>query len=234
MPFGACLESTCHARDGSATTSKNHKPLRSRAIRLPYVHVMARKIRIDLPDASHHIAALGVHGEPVFRESADRRRLLNQLEIVVALYEWSCSAYCLMGTHFHLIVHTPKPNLSRGMQHLCGPYAQWFNWKYGRRGHLFGRRFASAHIKRDSHLLEAHRYVALNPVRAQLCDHPAQWKWGSFRAICGLEPPADFLDPAAVLALFSVRPQAARDAFRRFVLAAAEAEHPDTAKTAGV
>jgi putative transposase len=181
---------------------------------------MPRKLRIDLPDATHHIAALAVGSESVFRESADRRRLLAQLERVAGLYEWSCRAYCLMDTHFHLIVHTHKPNLSIGMQHLCSTYAQWFNWKYARRGHLFARRFASVHITRDSHLLEAHRYVALNPVRAGLCDDPARWHWGSYRALSGLEPLPDFLEAAPVLDLFTSPTRTPQEAFRDFVLSA--------------
>jgi putative transposase len=124
-----------------------------------------------------------------------------------------------MGTHFHLIVHTPEPTLSRGMQHLCGAYAQWFNWKYGRRGHLFGRRFGSVHIVSDEHLLEAHRYVALNPVRAGLCNRPESWRWGSFRALAGLEKAPAFLDIDGVLCLFAVRRKVAQPAFRRFVAA---------------
>ena len=129
-----------------------------------------------------------------------------------------------MGNHFHLIVHTPEPNLSRGMQHLCGVYAKWFNWKYARRGHLFGRRFGSAHVVTDPHLLEAHRYVALNPVRAGLCRTPESWRWGSFRALSGLERPPDFLDVQGVLALFATRPAKAQLKFRTFVATAATDE----------
>ena len=81
---------------------------------------MPRPLRIDVPDATHHIAALAVEKELVFRESADRRRFITQLTATIACYGWNCRAYCLMGNHFHLIVHTPEPNLSRGMQHLCG------------------------------------------------------------------------------------------------------------------
>jgi hypothetical protein len=125
-----------------------------------------------------------------------------------------------MDTHFHLIVHTRKPNLSIGMQHLCSTYAQWFNWKYARRGHLFARRFASVHVTRDSHLLEAHRYVALNPVRAGLCDDPARWHWGSYRALSGLEPLPDFLEAAPVLDLFTSPTRTPQEAFRDFVLSA--------------
>jgi putative transposase len=194
-----------------------------------------RPLRIDIPDGIHHVAALAVDKEVVFREPADRRRLFVQLEEIVQCYEWSCSAYCLMGTHFHLIVHTLQANLSRGIQHLCGSYAQWFNWKYGRRGHLFGRRFASAHIVTDSHLLEAHRYVACNPVRAGLCNEPARWRWGSYRAISGLEPAPAFLDTDRVLSLFGLRRAAAQSAFRAFIDAASsDDESVPLARTAGV
>jgi putative transposase len=188
-----------------------------------YFETMPRKPRVDVAGATHHIAALAVENEVAFRDADDRTRLLTQLDKVVECYKWHCRAYCLMGTHFHLIVQTPEPNLSRGLQHLCGSYAQWFNWKYSRRGHLFARRFASAHIETDSHLLEAHRYVALNPVRAGLCTAPAEWRWGSYRAIAGLEPPRRFLDVENVLALFHARPDVAREAYCAFV-AAAEAE----------
>jgi putative transposase len=177
---------------------------------------MPRRERIDLPDAIHHVATLAVEGQPAFRDDQDRWRLLLQLERVVAIYSWRCLAYCLMGNHFHLILHTREANLSAGMQHLCGSYAQWFNWKHERRGHLFGRRFASRHVVRDSHLLEAHRYVALNPVRARLCRRPADWRWGSFRALCGLDPFPEFLD-GAVLALVDDFTHTPQDAFRNFV-----------------
>jgi putative transposase len=184
---------------------------------------MPRPLRTDVAGATHHIAALAVEKERVFREPADRRQLLARLEAIVDCYEWNCDAYCFMGTHFHLIVHTPEPTLSRGMQHLCGSYAQWFNWKYGRRGHLFGRRFASVHIATDAHLLEAHRYVAMNPVRAALCPRPESWRWGSFRALAGLEAGPSFLNIDRVLNLFAIRRKVAQPAFRRFV----EASNPD-------
>lgn len=128
-----------------------------------------------------------------------------------------------MGTHFHLILHTPEPTLSRGMQHLCSVYAQWFNWKYGRRGHLFGRRFGSVQILSESHLFNAHRYVALNPVRAGLCRRPEFWRWGSYRALIGLEDPAPFLDVRGALKMFTTDTPGARSLFRRMV----EAEEGD-------
>jgi putative transposase len=127
-----------------------------------------------------------------------------------------------MGTHLHLIIKTLSATLSVGMRRLLGEYAQWFNWKYDRRGHLFANRFSSRHITDDGYLLEAHRYVALNPVRAGLCGDPADRRWGSYRALAGLEWPPDFLDVLAVHGLFSVKAEAPAKAYRTFVLAGIE------------
>jgi hypothetical protein len=102
-----------------------------------------------------------------------------------------------MGTHYHLIVQTPRVNLAAGMQMLNGRYAQRFNWRYRRRGHLFGGRFMSVHIQDETHLMAAHRYVARNPVRAGLCAAPADWRWSSYRALVGTELPPIFWTSAA-------------------------------------
>ena len=182
---------------------------------------MARKPRTDLADALHHVSARANDNELLFREPEDRREFLQGLRIVSRRQEWRCQAYCLMGTHFHLIVHTPKPTLSAGMGRLCSSYAQWFNWKYDRHGHLFGGRFSSQHITNETHLVEAHRYVALNPVRAEHCDDPANWRWGSYRALAGLERPVDFLDVDAVYALFPPQ-RDPHSMYRAFVLSGLE------------
>jgi putative transposase len=165
----------------------------------------------------HHVAALAVNEEFAFREPADRRRLIAQLATIVDLYRWTCWSFCLMGTHFHLLLYTAEATLSRGMQHLCSAYAQWFNWKYDRRGHLFARRFGSVEVLDEAHLLNAHRYVALNPVRAGLCNRAEAWQWGSYRALLGLEDAPDFLNVSGVLELFSRDAARARVALRDFV-----------------
>jgi REP-associated tyrosine transposase len=182
---------------------------------------VARKPRTDLADALHHVSARANGDELLFRESEDRREFLQNLRNVCRRHEWRFQAYCLMGTHFHLIVHTAKPTLSAGMARLCTSYAQWFNWRYDRHWHLFGGRFSSQHITNETHLFEAHRYVALNPVRAQHCDDPADWRWGSYRALAGLERPVDFLDVDAVYALFEPQLDAPAT-YREFVLSGLE------------
>ncbi len=85
-----------------------------------------------------------------------------------------------MSNHFHLLVETPEPNLSFGMQRLKSGYAGYFNERHSLVGHLFQQRFDSRLIETEKHLEKTLRYIALNPVKAGLCDHPAEWPWSSF------------------------------------------------------
>ena len=181
------------------------------------MNFMPRPPREEVPGGFFHIAARAVDGADVFHEVHDRLSLLALLHGVAQRYGWRCQAYCLMCTHFHLIVQTMKPTLARGMQELCGVYGLRFNKRYERRGHLFGSHYMSVAITSDAHLLEAHRYVARNPVRAGLCSQPGDWRWGSYRAILDLEGAFSFLDVGGVLRLLDDRPAMARELFRRHV-----------------
>jgi putative transposase len=93
-----------------------------------------------------------------------------------------------MSTHYHLLVETPKGNISSGMHRLNGPYARWFNSRHGFEGHLFHNRFYSVAVESDVHLLEVFRYITLNPVRAGICNHAAHWPWSSYGAFAGSTP----------------------------------------------
>ena len=99
---------------------------------------MPRPLRVDVPDATHHIAALAVEKEVVFRESADRRRFISQLAATISCYGWNCRAYCLMGNHFHLLLQLPQPQrLSAAMAGLMVSYWHHYRRRYGLVGHLF-------------------------------------------------------------------------------------------------
>jgi hypothetical protein len=122
-----------------------------------------------------------------------------------------------MPNHYHLILEIDELTLSSGLQKLNGWYAQAFNRRHGFSGHLFQGRFHSAPVESDSHLLELARYVPLNPVRARLCDDPADWPWSSYRATLGMSRPLPFLAVDRVLGPFGLDRQRARTAFRHFV-----------------
>ncbi len=91
---------------------------------------------------------------------------------VVDRYDWLCHAYCLMDNHYHLLLETRQPTLSRSMRQLNGCYTQAFNRRHERGGHFFQKRFTAILVEKEAHLLELCRYVVLNPVRAQRVTHP--------------------------------------------------------------
>jgi REP element-mobilizing transposase RayT len=102
---------------------------------------------------------------------------------VVATHKWKCHAFCLMTTHYHLIVETERSKLSRGMQVLNGRYAQLFNQRHDRDGHLFRARYAVYVIEDEVGLEASCLYVLENPVRAGLCEKPSDWHWSGCPAL---------------------------------------------------
>ncbi len=154
---------------------------------------MVRPLRLLVEDGTYHVTARGIESRDIFKDRADRAKLLAVLDRTVVRFGWRCLTFCIMDNHFHLLVQTPQPNLSRGMQQLKASYAQAFNRRHGRDGPLFGGRFKARLIQKDAHLLEVFRYIALNPVRAGLCGDASQWAWSAHGAIAGDVPPQRFL-----------------------------------------
>ncbi len=159
----------------------------------------------------------GNRRQGIFLDSEDHLGFLSLLDQLAGRRGWRGYSYCLMPNHYHLVLETPGPDLSVGMQWLNGRFAQAFNHRHARDGHLFQGRFHSLLVESDWHLLELSRYLALNPVNARLCKHPGEWPWSSYPAVAGLEPPRRFLAPRRVLKHFGQTPQAARSRFEEFV-----------------
>jgi len=139
---------------------------------------------------------------PIYTDDIDRRMFIAFLAQSVQRRHWVCLAYCLMSNHYHVVLELKKPNLSEGMHRLNWLYALRFNERHGHSGHLFEARFDSAEIKTEEHFHAALAYVVLNPVRAGMCEDPADWPWSSYRATAGLERCPPFLAAARVRRLF--------------------------------
>jgi putative transposase len=178
---------------------------------------MARPLRIEYPEAVYHITSRGNEKKPVYKDDRDRDNFLTTLDKVNKRYNWLCHAYCLMDNHFHLLIETPDGNLSLGMRQLTGVYAQAFNKRHRRVGHLFQGRYKAILIQKDSHLLEVCRYVVLNPVRAHLVEDPGQWRWSSYGATAGREKLPACLTTGWVLGQFSSKRRKAEREYREYV-----------------
>jgi hypothetical protein len=125
-----------------------------------------------------------------------------------------------MTKHYHLLIETPDGNLSIGMRQLNGVYAQLFNKRYGRTGHLFQGRYKAILIQKDSHLIEVCRYVVLNPVRAKMVEKPEKpedYPWSSYLPTGGETKPYPCLTTDWVLGQFSGKRGKAESGYRQFV-----------------
>ena len=107
---------------------------------------------------------------------------------------WRCLAYCLMDNHVHLLIETPEANLGSGMQWLHGFYAQAYNERHGRVGHVFQGRYGAVRITSDEQLWTVAAYIANNPVEGGLCARPEDWPWSSHAAAILGRPSPDWLD----------------------------------------
>lgn len=119
----------------------------------------------------------------IFRDDADHGVFLTLLLRVLDRFGWHCHAWCLLTTHYHLLVTTPEGNVASGMQYLNSRYAEAFNARYALSGHLFQGRYRHVLVQTDDQLHELYRYVALNPVRAGICDRPDKWPWSSYTGL---------------------------------------------------
>ncbi len=186
-----------------------------------YVRCLARPLRLEFAGAIYHITARGNAKTAIFLDDHDRDGFLTVLSRVVKRYEWVCHAYCLMGNHHHLLIETPRPSLAAGMRQLNGVYAQGFNQRHGRVGHVFGERFKSVLVEKDEHLLAASAYIVNNPVRAGLCERAADWIYSSYRATAGLATVPGFLTLDWLLSQFTTELSSAQARYRSYVAEAA-------------
>ena len=165
----------------------------------------------------YHVTSRAVADRMLFPDLGDREAFLRLFARVVADHRWLCQCYCLMGTHYHLMVQTPRADISVGMHRLNNGYAKSYNRRYTKAGHVFQARFGARLLEQEPHALEVMRYVALNPVRAGLCASPLDWRWSSYAALAGAEPAPPFLAVADALSWFDHDTEAARRSFRAFV-----------------
>ena len=114
---------------------------------------MARQLRIEYPGAVYHVTSRGNGRQRIFITDKDRLRFCKFLERTTRDYKIILHAYCLMGNHYHLLLETPEPNLSRAMKYLDGLYTQNFNWRHGRSGHVFQGRYKAILVEKGEHLL---------------------------------------------------------------------------------
>jgi putative transposase len=176
---------------------------------------MTRPLRIQVPGLTYHVHARGNNRMTIFVDDDDRQRFMAELGEILPEEHVACFAYCLMSSHYHLVIRPQLPNLSATLHKLNGTYAQWWNLRHRHVGHTFGGRFAAHVIDADTYFLEACRYVVNNPVASRLVAHASEYRWSSYRPTAGLAEQPAFLDVQTIRAYFEGPDPAA--AYARFV-----------------
>jgi len=178
---------------------------------------MARPLRVEYPGAFYHVINRGNAGEDIFINERDREKFLEYLEKAIERFDIKIHTYCLMTTHYHLLVETPQPNLSQAIKWINVSYAGYFNRKRQRRGHLFHGRFKSILVDADGYLKQLSRYIHLNPMRAKMVEKLSSYPWSSYPVFIGKKTAPNWLETDWLLSLFGKRRKVAAENYRDFV-----------------
>jgi REP element-mobilizing transposase RayT len=172
---------------------------------------------VHVAGAFYHVTLRGNHQQAIFRNAADRATLDAIVAEQLEKFEARLHAYCWMTNHLHLLVQVSDVPLGRPMQRISARYARWFQSTLPTTGHLFERRYHALVVDADSYLLEAVRYIHLNPVRAELVRDPNEYRWSSHGVYLG-DRQEPWVTTDFVLGMLSPTLARARSVYRDFVL----------------
>jgi len=142
---------------------------------------MPRAARIVIPGYPFHITHRGNNKQEIFHSVEDMRKYLHWFEEAKQKYGMRIISYCLMKNHVHFIALADHElSFARTINAVHMRYAQYFNLRNDRVGHLWQGRYYSC-ILDNVHLLAAVRYVERNPVRSKMVMKPWEWAWSSAR-----------------------------------------------------
>ena len=170
----------------------------------------------------------GRRGEQVFVSKDDYDCFIAVLQEAIELFALRVSAYCLMTTHYHLLVQTPDANLSRCMRHINGVYTQRFNREHSVEGQLFRGRYKAIVVAENSYLLQLVRYIHQNPVRSGMVKKTDDYRWSSHNGYLSSSKEWNWLHKPFLLSMLARQAGHQQKEYRRFM---GEAENETLLRT---
>ncbi|WP_246944398.1 transposase [Bacillus pinisoli] len=162
---------------------------------------MSRRPRVWFPGAIYHITSRGNRRSNIYNSPYDYEKYLSLIAETQVETPFHLHAYCLMSNHLHLLLettHTPIPQIMWSIQ---TSYANYFNKKYELDGHVFQGRYGAKLIDSQKYFVDAGRYIHMNPVHAEIVEHPTQYHWSSYHYYVNGNPPP-FLTTTKTISLF--------------------------------
>lgn len=163
---------------------------------------MARDLRISFEGAWYHAMNRGINHKRIFYNNKHKEHFLKLLNEITKIYGVEIHAYCLMDNHYHLIIHSPRGNISNAMRHLNSSHAIRTNISMKRDGPLFKGRFKAILIGADEYLLQLSRYIHRNPLEANITHNLSAYQWSSYQAYLGIAKPLECLVTREVINRF--------------------------------
>ena len=180
---------------------------------------MPRRARLDAPGALHHIMVRGINKAAIFSDDQDRQKFLDRLGENIDAAKCGIYAWVLMTNHVHLLFKSGSKGISAVMRRQLSWYAQYYNRRHRRTGHLFENRYKSILCEEENYLLALVRYIHLNPVRAGMVktmEELDRYPWSGHCELMG-KIKYDWMEVSYVLTQFGSRKNAAKTAYRSFV-----------------
>lgn len=178
---------------------------------------MSRPLRIEYPNAFYHVMNRGLNRQAIYLIDDDYEMFLEAVMESSRFFDIRIISYCLMPNHYHLLLQTPKANLSRAMRHLNGVYTQRFNRCHKKDGPLFRGRYKAILIQEDEYLTHLIRYIHLNPIQANLTKDLSKYPWTSHKQYLKGQDQASWLRVRLGLAFFSSQLKRALKDYREFM-----------------
>ena len=166
---------------------------------------MARPWRIEFDGGYYHVLSRGNERRDIFFDDKDRAIFLDILGEASERFEIDVFAFVLMSNHYHLLIQTNRPNLSKTMQWLGVTYTRRFNNRHLRSGHLFQGRFKSIVVENDAYMVELSCYLHRNPLRAGVVERLIDYKWSSYPVYAYGRKRPEWLKTDLILSYFSGR-----------------------------
>lgn len=159
---------------------------------------MGQRNRYDEPASIHHVGNRAIAKRTAFEGRRDTRKFLAEL-VRASRAGWiEILAFCVMATHFHLLLRSPGGEMWRGLRRAQNVYVRWFNRRRRRDGPLFRGRFWSRRVWSMRYLQLLVRYVDHNPVKAGMVEHAADYPFGSATCYLSQDPGPRWLERSEI------------------------------------
>jgi len=142
---------------------------------------MPRMAREKSESGIYHVMLRGINQQNIFENEEDNKKFLEIIEKYKKETDFKIYAYCLMGNHVHLLIKEGKEEFSNTMKRIGAGYVYWYNWQYGRKGHLFQDRYRSEAVENDRYFLTVLRYIHQNPIKAGIVKDIGTYEWSSYK-----------------------------------------------------